>query len=81
LGQELLTKNYRPGDSGPTGPVAENWVLMVRLFELIDSGKMTGGLELRDAVNRVVKTDVPLRDRCLALIPVLRPLHEHATLQ
>jgi hypothetical protein len=51
------------------------------LFAIIDGARDPEGIELGQAMEKVIKQDLPLRDRAHALIPLLRPhLPEGGTL-
>jgi hypothetical protein len=54
-------------------PETPYWRQTQCLFTIIDGAMDPEGIELRQAMEMVIKQDLPLRDRALALIPLLRP--------
>jgi hypothetical protein len=60
-------------DPEARGRLMPYWQPTKCLFAIIDDTRDPEGIELRRAMEEVIKQDLPLRDRAHALIPLLRP--------
>jgi hypothetical protein len=65
--------NAMQADADLRERVEPQWENLKRLFAFVDGTKDPDGIELRQAMEKVIQQDLPLRDRGHALTVLVRP--------
>jgi hypothetical protein len=74
--EELAAELDRQRGGGPLLPgfPPDKWMDFFKLFAAIDRGETPAMVELREKLERIVEQhDLPLRERCRQMLPLLLP--------